>query len=854
MQRADDETEERLIGLVHDALVAKERDGDVDLARICAAHPELAAAVAEALGLSGELRDAARAAEQRDPDLSRVLAGRYELRARLGRGAMGAVFVAHDRQLDREVALKLFDTLGPATSTDEARFEREAKALAALDHRHVVAIFDRGRSDDGTRFLVMERLRGATLAALLARAAESRPPENGFARWLGDALGSASPPPCESTWLRAIVHWCAQIAEGLHAAHEAGILHRDVKPSNVFVTSEGDAVLLDFGIAARDGDPALTLGDSTLGTPWYMAPEQVDRTQRASAAVDVYGLAATLYHLLAGQPPYAGDALAVIAALQREDPIPLAGLVRGLPRDLAAIVDRGMERAPSRRYRDARALGDDLRAFLAHRPVLARPLGRLARALRRARRHPARTAALGLAILVLLLGLVVWPLWRESRAQANARELRALLRTMPALIAIDGQPGAPLVHELGAGGAALGALDRVLELDPDELPHRLWRAVLRLDRGETALAAADLAELRARSGASALLTALAERWLARGTASVEGDDGTLPAPAGDFDRFALAFHELRNRHRPGAGARADELLAVCADRYLPARDLRLIALVERGEAEQRRECFQAAADLALRLEGEYGQPTARTLAMRGVALLALRRVEEARDLLEASDRLRPDRHGTLHNLGMAYRRLGRLDDAITALQRALELRPGVWNTPYMLALAHKDRGEYDAAFALADRLGTLALGEAQAWRAPELRATIALRRAITTRATDPATSRSDAQAAAAQFEAAAALAPKARANDLRVRAGFAAAYGTDRLTEALSGFLGTLRSEPDDPYQISNLATLLREAELDAAGTTALRAWLRALAIALAKGDPAFQTRERERAKDERGR
>ncbi|MBI5850572.1 MAG: protein kinase [Planctomycetes bacterium] len=845
-----------LIAYVREALLARERGEVVDVAKLCAADPELAPAVAEVLGLRGGLRDGARAAERTDRDLGRVLGGRYRLTARLGRGAMGAVFAAHDRELDREVAVKLFDTLGVPSASDEERFEREAKALAALDHRGVVAIFDRGRSEDGTRFLVMERLRGASLAGLLRCAADSPPPESDFGSWLAVALDAPEPPACESNWLRSAARWCAQVADGLAAAHAIGILHRDVKPSNVFVTQDGDAVLLDFGIAARDGDPALTAGDSTLGTPWYMAPEQVDRARRTGPAIDVYGLSATLYHLVTGRAPYDGDALAVLAALPHVDPVPASRARRDLPRDLGAIVERGMERDPSRRYLDARELGDELTAFLAHRRVRARPIGGMRRTLRLARRHPARTSAFAASMLALVLLGVAWPLWRESRAQELAVERDDLLRTMPALIAIDGQSDAPLVHELAPGGAALGALDRLLAIDPGDLPHRLWRAVLRLDRSERDLARQDLDELVARAGSSAFTRALAQRYLALGsaTATTDGDGTPLPAPVTDFDRFLAAFDELRNRHRDGAAQRADDHLAACADRYLPARDLRLIALVERGDVEQRRECFQAAADLALELEGRYGHPTARTLAMRGAALLALRRVEEARGLLEAADRLRPDRHGTLHNLGMCYRRLGRLDDAIAALERAHALRPTVWNTPYMLALAHKDRGDWNRANAVADALDAVEIPAAHAWRRPELRATIALRFAIDTRANDATAARAAAQEAQRHFEAAAALAPAARANDLRIRARSAASFAGVRPAAALPDFLLALRREPDDPYQISNLASLLPDAGIEASAVANLRAWLRALSIALAEGDPALQSRERDTDSRERKR
>ncbi|MFO1053458.1 MAG: protein kinase [Planctomycetota bacterium] len=845
--------EEILIEYVMRALEARERGERIDLDVLCNAHPGLRPAVAEALGLSAGLQDVGRASAERDRELGRVLGGRYRLEARLGRGSMGAVFAARDLELDREVAVKVFDAIGTSDATDEERFQREAKALAALQHPNIVTIHDRGNDENGVRYLVMERLHGAPLSALLAARSEATPDGESFENWFAAALQTEGRPRCETTWLRTCVRITRDVAGALAVAHARGIQHRDVKPSNIFVTSAGETVLLDFGIAARDGDPALTTGESTLGTPWYMAPEQADRGARTGTSIDVYGATATLYHLTTGHPPYDGDAMQVLARILHEDPLPPARLKRDLPRDLCAILEKGMERDPARRYPDTTALRADLESFLEHRPVRARAIGRFGRLLRAARRSPARSSAIALAILLAIaLGLVM-PLWSSYRTHRDAAARDELFRTMPALIAIDGQPGAALVHELGAGSRALGSLDDLLALAPDDLPHRLWRAVLRLDRGEQDLAAEDLRELRRRAGDSAFTRALVDVYEQKGSATGDIDLTTLPAPSTDFDHFLAGFHELRNRERDGAAKRADDHLAAVADRYLPARDLRLISLCERGDREQDRALFQLVADEALRLDGIYGHPTARTLAMRGVALLALRRIPEACSLLEESDRMRPDRHGTLHNLGMAYRRLGRLDDALRCLSRALELRPTVWNTVYMLGLAEKDREDFDAALADADRLDAITVPAEVAWRKPELRATILLRRGITRRSNDAAGSRQDAADAERLFGEAAALAPKTTANELKVRAQIAAAIGAERETDALPALLALLRRTPDDAYQIANLADLLPKDGLDAGTSVALRRYLRALAIALATGDPVFQGKEQANERRERG-
>ncbi|MGI5205558.1 serine/threonine-protein kinase [Spirillospora sp. CA-108201] len=230
-------------------------------------------------------------------DLGRELLDRYRLTEPLGRGGMGTVWRAHDTRLGREVAAKQL-RLPPELDSEQrasmtARLDREARAAARLRHPGIVTVHDLVVAEDGQPWIIMELVPGRSLAELLAREGPL-PPERAAALGL-------------------------QILDALEAAHRAGIVHRDLKPANVML--EGDrALLTDFGIAAVEGEDALTRSGALLGTPAFMAPEQV-RGQPATAATDLWSLGATLYSAVEGRPPFTGAATgAVLVAVATEAP------------------------------------------------------------------------------------------------------------------------------------------------------------------------------------------------------------------------------------------------------------------------------------------------------------------------------------------------------------------------------------------------------------------------------------------------------------------------------------------------------------------------------------------------------
>jgi tetratricopeptide (TPR) repeat protein/tRNA A-37 threonylcarbamoyl transferase component Bud32 len=317
----------------------------------------------------------------------------YEILGELGRGGMGVVYKARQLRLNRIVALKMILAGDHAPAEATLRFMAEAESIARLHHPHIVQIFAFGDLD-GRPYFEMEYVDGGSLA---------------------DRLGG-------SPWAaRDAARLVETLARAIHAAHRLGVVHRDLKPANILLSGEGIPKIADFGLAkCLDTETGLTRTEWIVGSPSYMAPEQAGGGARAvGPAADVYSLGAILYELLTGRPPFqAPTVLETLELVRSVEPKVPTRLWRKLPRDLATICLKCLEKEPGRRFDSAAALAEDLRRFEASEPIRARPVGRPERLWRWCRREPA-VAALGLALLAGLVGAATqW--WRAERHLKNA--------------------------------------------------------------------------------------------------------------------------------------------------------------------------------------------------------------------------------------------------------------------------------------------------------------------------------------------------------------------------------------------------------------------------------------------------
>jgi tetratricopeptide (TPR) repeat protein/tRNA A-37 threonylcarbamoyl transferase component Bud32 len=330
----------------------------------------------------------------------------YQILGELGRGGMGVVYKARQLRLNRVVALKMILAGDFAPPEAAVRFLAEAESIARFHHPHIVQIFAYG-DHDGRPYFEMEYVDGGSLA---------------------DRLGGKPWP------LRDSARLVETVARAIHAAHRLGVVHRDLKPANILLTSDGIPKIADFGLAkCLDAEAGQTRTEWIVGSPSYMAPEQAgEGSKPIGPAADVYSLGAILYELLTGRPPFqAATAFETLEQVRSLEPIAPARLRPGLPRDLATICLKCLEKDPARRYDSAAALAEDLRRFDAGEPIRARPVGAHERLWRWCRREPA-VASMALALLAGLVGVATqWrraevhlkdALHQQSRAEENERK------------------------------------------------------------------------------------------------------------------------------------------------------------------------------------------------------------------------------------------------------------------------------------------------------------------------------------------------------------------------------------------------------------------------------------------------
>ncbi|MGA0765824.1 MAG: Stk1 family PASTA domain-containing Ser/Thr kinase, partial [Ilumatobacteraceae bacterium] len=281
-------------------------------------------------------------------DNSRTIVNdRYEIGKRIGRGGMAEIFQARDILLDRPVAMKV---LFPEFATDPAfveRFRREAQAAANLNHPNIVAVYDWGKLNN-TYYIAMEYVNGRTLADILKQSGTLTPMQ--------------------------VCDVMSEVASALISAHQNGVIHRDIKPGNILVSTTGQVKVADFGIARALGagvEQGLTQTGAVMGTATYFSPEQAQGASTDQRS-DIYSLGVVMYEMLSGVPPFTGENAVAIAYKQvHERAMPLDQRLTSAPPEVAAIVAKCMEKSPDDRYSSAEEVRDELRRFVEGMPVLA---------------------------------------------------------------------------------------------------------------------------------------------------------------------------------------------------------------------------------------------------------------------------------------------------------------------------------------------------------------------------------------------------------------------------------------------------------------------------------------------------
>ena len=714
----------------HQALALPPDERDAWLDAHCtdpAVRAELAELL-EAAGRTGTPLD--RPAAGTEPLAPGTCIGPWAVVELLGRGGMGEVYRVEraDGRFDKQAALKLLAApIGDRAF--RARFERERRILAGLDHPNIARLIDAGQAEDGRPWLLMDLVEGPPITALC-----------GDQRWSLDRR------------LRAFVQACDAVAH----AHRRLIVHRDLKPANLLVDAEGRPVLLDFGIAGlleASGDPALTrAGQSVPNTPGYASPEQLVRDETGTA-VDVYALGLLLHELGTGRRPFADSGPETDALEQRRRPPVPTQVDAALPRELDWIVARACAFRPDERYGSVDALADDVRAVLDNRPPRARATGPLYRATKFVRRNRALVAAAGVvAVVIIALGVGLLREGARTRAALaesdRQREQAELTADFLRDLFVQSDPTRNDGVELTAGALLSRGRERLAQrddLDP-QLHADLLQTLSDVHRnlgdfdaaralGEASLArlADGPAEVRAAgwlrigralhaAGRSAEARDALDRGLdasaevrglvaidllhARGAAAQA--DGDLPAAGADFAEAERRLTEVKtpnperlaeNRLRFGSwhwmNGRLDEARDAYAEavdwqrtrgfasapELARALDAEASALLALGRVDEAASGFEETLEIRRRVLGGAHPLTARTLSHLGAARYEAGRSDAARtaltDALAVLERAGvpdgPQAAGALNNLGLVERAAGRPEDARAAFERALAI-------------------------------------------------------------------------------------------------------------------------------------------------------------------------------------
>jgi tetratricopeptide (TPR) repeat protein len=669
-----------------------------DVEAFLAAHPELGPEqvarvrkLARVLGRGGDARPAGAA-------LPFERLGPYRLLERLGAGGMGIVFVAEDERLGRRVALKVLRPELAGSGEAAARFEREARAVARLKHAHIVTVYEAGRSGD-VAYLAMELVPGKSLDELLLEARLARRPLP-----LADLLAFGR-----------------DVARALAAAHAVGVVHRDVKPSNVRITPEGTALLLDFGLALDPDSATISRSGAVQGTLAYVSPEQIaGGGAKVDARTDVWSLGVTLYEGLTGNRPFAGEhAQELLHQILTREPVPPRTLVPALPRDVETVVLKALEKDRGRRYASAAELADELDALLEGRPVRARPTGVATRVYKWSKRKPAHASTVALAALLVVGGPLALALVqaRHARALGHERDVAAEQRDIAAEQRDIARDQRALAEERAGDleelvmfqGEAIGAIE------PPEMAAHLLAALRE--------------EARAAWMAEGLAAAEVEERLARMDALLAGVNTTNVAVAAlraDLLEPSIARARERFAERPKVqGMLLHTIAATCWElglaelaletqrasydvlvAHAPPDDRdRLVStanlgqyLASAGRSAEAEPLLASAADGLARLHG--GEDSRVLAARQNLALLlhSLGRADEAealvREVLATRRRVLgdddPETLASLSTLGGMLFLRARLDEAEPFMQEALARRTALFGAgdPATLASAN----------------------------------------------------------------------------------------------------------------------------------------------------------------------
>jgi serine/threonine protein kinase len=674
-------TEEELVRVMEAYIAEVEAGRPVDPERLLSEHPSIAEPLRACLATLDFVRRAARSlsrstrgaagetsAEPVLPFPAATQLGDFRLLREVGRGGMGVVYEAEQVSLGRRVALKVLPFAAVLDPRQLQRFRNEAQAAAHLHHTNIVPVFAVG-CEHGVHYYAMQYIEGHTLADVIRELRVQAGLEPG-SEASGSGISSLTAQslnlsPSDSTrsrvFFRAAAGLGLQAAEALEHAHAMGVVHRDVKPSNLLLDARGNLWVADFGLAKFEGAPGVTMSGDLLGTLRYMSPEQaLARRVVIDHRSDIYSLGVTLYELLTLEPAFQGrDRQEVLREIAFGDPRSPRRVNGAVPVELETIVLKAMTREPERRYATARELAGDLRRYLEEKPILARRATLAEKAAKWARRHRTlvRAALVVLVLAVIGLGVSTYLVAGANRrtgaalvqAERNFGKARAVVDRMFTWLSED-----PLAKTPHMEGVRKTLLEEALRFYQGFLEERSDDPVVRRELGRAQLRVGAIQEMLGQLG-------LAEEAFQEALTAAETLASDYPGEAMHVEDAARAWSRISGiRRQTGRREAAQEAAG------------RAVALRERLTRE-------FPAERAFKLELAIALTQLASLPRAGFQYDEARATyEKALEILlelEKTDPERLDEARALayshYNLGMLFKETGLLREAEEAYRQAL---------------------------------------------------------------------------------------------------------------------------------------------------------------------------------------
>jgi len=651
--------------------------------------------------------DAADVAELVEETEVKELAGRaterriggYRIVRQVAKGGQGVIYEAIQEEPPRRVALKVLHLPSAVDEVARKRFKEEGAALAKIDHPGVVPVYAAGEHE-GVPYLAMKFVEGKTLGEVL-EALQGHAGAVTLLDWNRAASSATDRPDAEARKPHAerVAAIARDAARALQACHENSVVHRDVKPGNIMLDEEGRVLLTDFGLARQTEARTRTVTQRFVGTLQYAAPEALLPAGKGGpdARVDVYGLGATLYETLALRRPfqeYEADEGALLHAVQAKEPPALKKLAPWVPKDLATITMKALEKDRDLRYATAADLADDLERYLSGEPIRARPPGPVGRVHRWAKRRPAMAALMLVLILgtPVLTGLVVDRIQRAEEIR-KAAELRRQLE-------IDEHLGMGFLR-LGEGDLddACVAFERAIAVADRPPPEAVGGLALAYDdKGHPDRAIKILDDYRSPGSEHPALRRIRVRAMRR--VGMNDEAAKVEAGIGEPQDALSCF--LRGQQEMGRGERGEEgahraALAWYTRAILYASAPRAIHYLCRATAAASCRDPESALETAHVLTTRWGE-SADAWFFAGHAYQEVD-LDRAIAAYREAIRLKPSLTAYHASLGEALAENGQLDEAIAAYREAIRLKPDWAGAYHLLGLAFFERGFLDEAVA-----------------------------------------------------------------------------------------------------------------------------------------------------------